>query len=423
MNTLKNYISEFIKRAGNYVFAATVISRILSFLASWIALQLIPSKPLGNVLFAWNFVVFLIPLVGFGLHQSYIRYGALSKNEEEKHKLLKYVVHKGTISSIVLTIIVSVLAYLYNFETSEVKFYLYILSLVFLPAFLFEVIKVRVRLEHKNKKLAYLEVVYNLILIVSVFVLSYYWNTRGYAISFVVTPLLTTLIFYRLLLTPRKNETKLEYINWEFWKYGIFGGLSNVVTLLLFALDIILIGSILNNPEMVTIYRYISLIPLSLLFLPRVFINTDFVAFTEKIKDVQYIKTYAKGYLTLFAVVSASICIFFYVFGTYILELFDPNFTSYSDSLMILTFGICGILILRGLYGNLLSSIGQVKMNFYITSVAIIINYFTNLSLIPELGIKGAAITSACLMWLTGLASAVAFYLLYKKYLLSLKES
>ncbi len=423
MNSLINYISDFIKRAGSYVFLATVISRVLSFLASWIALQLIPSKPLGNVLYAWNFVVFLTPLVGFGLHQSYIRYGAIVKTNEEKQQLLNYVVKKGTIASLLLTIGIILFSYVYHFEIKEVKFYLYILSLVFIPAFLFEIIKVRVRLEHRNKKLAILEVTYNIILISSVFVLSHFWGTTGYSISFVITPLITILFFYKLLLSSNTTSKKLNLINFDFWKYGIFGGLSNVVTLLLFSIDILLIGSLLKDPEKITIYRYISLIPFSLLFLPRVFITTDFVTFTEKITDTSFIKKYTKGYLILFTIISLLSCTFFYLFGEFVLHLFDSTFTQYFDSFIILIFGICGILILRGLYGNLLSSIGQVKVNFYITSAAIVINYFTNLTLIPLFGVKGAAITSACLMWLTGLASVVAFYVLYKKYLLSLKES
>ena len=62
-----------------------------------------------------------------------------------------------------------------------------------------------------------------------------------------------------------------------------FASLSNVVTQLLFVIDILLIGYLLNDSEMVTNYKYISLVPLSLLFLPRAFMNADFVAFTENI--------------------------------------------------------------------------------------------------------------------------------------------
>ena len=73
------------------------------------------------------------------------------------------------------------------------------------------------------------------------------------------------------------------------------GGISNVVTQLLILVDIILIGHLMDDPIQVTNYRYISIIPFSLLFLPRVFITTDFVTFTEKIADRQYIMKYIKN--------------------------------------------------------------------------------------------------------------------------------
>ena len=77
--------------------------------------------------------------------------------------------------------------------------------------------------------------------------------------------------------------------------------------------------------------------------------------------------------------------------------------------------GVCGILILRGLFGNLLSSIGKAHLNFYITGTALILNIICNYYLIPALGIKGAAITSASLMWCTGIASAILFWIFYTK--------
>ncbi|TCP26673.1 O-antigen/teichoic acid export membrane protein [Tenacibaculum skagerrakense] len=421
MNSLISYISSFIKRAGSYIFLATLVSRVFSFLASWIALQLLQPKPLGNVLYAWNFIVFLTPLVGLGLHQSYIRYGALLKSDEEKKQLLNYIIRNGIIGSVIMTLLVLVFSYLYSFQTTEINNYLYILSLVFVPIFLFETIKVRARLEHQNKRFALLEITYNVILIVAVFSLSFYGKTTGYAFSFVLTPLLTCLFFYQQLFANTTTNQKPHFVDFEFWKYGFFGGLSNVVTLLLFAIDILLIGAILKDPEQVTIYRYLTLIPFSLLFLPRVFITTDFVAFTEKIGNANYIRKYIKGYLLLFTLISLLICLTFYFSGIFFLALFDASFTKYNQNFLILTVGICGILMLRGLYGNLLSSIGQVKVNFYITSVAIIVNYIANQQLIPLYGIKGAAITTACLMWMTGVATLVCFHFLYKKFLLSLK--
>ena len=76
--------------------------------------------------------------------------------------------------------------------------------------------------------------------------------------------------------------------------------------------------------------------------------------------------------------------------------------------------GICGILIFRGIFGNLLSSIGKAQINYYITSIALLLNIVSNNYFIPIYGIKGAAITTSILMWLTGIVSFIWFKILYK---------
>jgi Na+-driven multidrug efflux pump len=183
-----------------------------------------------------------------------------------------------------------------------------------------------------------------------------------------------------------------------------------------------LIGYLIKDAEMVTNYKYISLIPFSLLFLPRVFINTDFVTFTEKIADKKYIINYIKSYMLLFLLISILLIIVSYFFGSFILRLLDTGFAKYHATFFIMMVGVCGIFIFRGLFGNLLSAIGKANVNYYIALIALFLNLISNYYLIPELGIKGAAITSAILMWLTGVSSCIWFVCLYKKLLLKKSE-
>jgi O-antigen/teichoic acid export membrane protein len=167
--------------------------------------------------------------------------------------------------------------------------------------------------------------------------------------------------------------------------------------------------------ELVTAFRYVSIIPYSLLFLSQVVIVTDFVDFTEKINDKKYIYTYIKNYMRLFSIISIICIAFIYFFGVYLLQLFDSDYDQYQPSLLILTIGVTGILIIRGLFGNLLSSIGKTHINFVITSIALLLNIIFNYQLIPEYGILGAATTSSILMWFTGILCALFFFYYFKK--------
>lgn len=415
MTQIKEYINGFINRSGSYVLFSTMAARVLSFLGSWIALQLIEAKELGVILFAYGIVQFIIPIGGFGLHQSLIRYGALLKSEDEKQQLFSYVLKKGIVASIAIILVLVGIGYFIPFQFDKTYVYFSILSLSILTVFILEIIKIQFRLQHKNRLYAITEFWYNIILTGLIFGLSYLFQGMGYIIALIVSPVLTALFFIKKLNVKLHIKNNLKITNLSFWKYGFFGGLSSVVTQLLILIDIILIGYLIDDPVAVTNYRYISIIPFSLLFLPRVFITTDFVTFTEKIHQKDYINRYIKNYMLFFGVVSILLLLFSYFFAEQILYIFGVEYMDYADSFLILIMGIVGIYIFRGLFGNLLSSIGKIELNYYIISIAIVINIISNYYLIPLYGIKGAAITSAILMWFTGILSWLSFLYFFRK--------
>ena len=415
MTQIKEYINGFINRSGSYVLFSTMAARVLSFLGSWIALQLIEAKELGVILFAYGIVQFIIPIGGFGLHQSLIRYGALLKSEDEKQQLFSYVLKKGIVASIAIILVLVGIGYFIPFQFDKTYVYFSILSLSILTVFILEIIKIQFRLQHKNRLYAITEFWYNIILTGLIFGLSYLFQGMGYIIALIVSPVLTALFFIKKLNVKLHIKNNLKITNLSFWKYGFFGGLSSVVTQLLILIDIILIGYLIDDPVAITNYRYISIIPFSLLFLPRVFITTDFVTFTEKIHQKDYINRYIKNYMLFFGVVSILLLLFSYFFAEQILYIFGVEYMNYADSFLILIMGIVGIYIFRGLFGNLLSSIGKIELNYYIISIAIVINVISNYYLIPLYGIKGAAITSAILMWFTGILSWLSFLYFFRK--------
>lgn len=367
------------------------------------------------MLFAYNIILFIIPISGLGLHQSLIRFGALLKTDKEKNSLFLYVLKKGLLVSVFLIALIAIISFFIDFQFSKTRVYLILLSFIIIPSFLLEIIKAQLRLNYNNKGFAFAEILQSIILLTSVISLSYLFKELGYAIALVIAPFLTAILFIKKININFKLNEKLTITDFKFWKYGFFASLSNVVTQLLFVIDILLIGYLLADTEMVTNYRYISLIPFSLLFLPRVFMATDFVVFTENIYNKQYIYKYIKSYMLLFTIISFFLVGFSFFFGSKIITLLDPNFATYADTFFILMVGITGIFILRGLFGNLLSSIGKAHINYYIATIALLLNIVSNYYLIPELGIKGAAITSAILMWFTGILSFVWFLLIYKK--------
>lgn len=415
MKNIKNLISGFFERAGSYVFLATFIARGSSFLTHLLMLYLIPKKELGVVIYTLSIVAFLLPMAGLGVQQGLIRYGARLKSTSDKEALFIYAFKKGIAITLLLIGIIFLTSNFINFEFSKTSVYFKVLSFSILTQFLLSLVRIYFRLHHQNKKYAIVEITYAILFLVIATVLAYFYKELGYIIAIIGVPLIVFLIFFNQLKINFNNKKKLKITNFSFWKYGFFAGLATVTTILLVEIDNILIGNLLKDEFKVTLYKYISFIPVSLLFLPRVLITTDFVYLTERIKDKKYIVNYIKSYFSIFVSMSFVLLLISYFFSDKIVLLFGKDFANYGTTFSILMFGITGILILRGLFGNLLSVIGKAHLNFIIAIIALVVNVFSNHYYIPKYGILGAAITSAIIMWITGLLSLFLFFYNYKK--------
>lgn len=413
MNNLKSFYSGFIERSGFHVLSSAVLARLLSFFASLIALKLIPNFELGLVIYAMNIITLIIPISGFGSYQGLLRYGALLNTDKEKNQMFIYVIKKGGVFSVILIFIVIALSSLFTLNLIESKIYLIALSSSIFTLFLFESLKIQFRILNENKSFAKAEITYNIIFLILVFFGSYFFHEKGYITAIIVSPLITFFIFLpkiKMSFTLSKSFNKPDF---KFWKYSFFTGLSNAASQMLIVLDIILIGTLLKDPDIITIYKYLSLIPFSLLFLPRAVLTTDFVTLTSRYLDKGFIQNYIKNYIYFFLILSVIIILLSFFFTDFILNFFGKEFIQHKLVFRILIIGISSILILRGLFGNLLSSIGKATVNYWISLTAISINLISNYILIPKYGIVGAAITSAIIMWITSILSVTLYFYYY----------
>jgi O-antigen/teichoic acid export membrane protein len=409
---LKEFIQGFLSRSGSSVFAAMLSARVLAFVASWVALQLVNEKDLGLVLYAYSFFVFLIPIGGFGLNQSYIRFAALSKNENTKNDLFIYTFKNGLIVALFFTSILILVSYWAFQNDAKLQQYFMILSFSLLSFYSIDLIKNYFRVFHKNNLYAWLEITYNIVLVLMVALLGYHFHAVGYSIAVAISPLIASLFFLPMVQLKLKNYSKPDNTSLDFWKYGFFAGLAGVATQLLFAIDMILLGNMLKQPEIVTHYKYVSLIPFSLLFIPSMFITADFVKLTEEIDQKHKIQHYIKNYWTLFSLVSFGVLVLAFIFPKLVLSIFMKNLEQYVLTFRILMVGVIGVLMFRGIFGNLLASIGKSHINFWIAVATLLVNFVFNYLLIPKYGINGAAMTSAVVMWVSGILS----YILFIKY-------
>jgi len=408
---IKDFIQGFVQRKGISVGFASVIEKIGGFLLVLIATNLIPKEEFGLITYANTALVFIIPFIGFGIHQGLIRYGSLSGSQIVKKYLFNVTLRKGIKYSFILTLLIVVLTPIISYNLQESKIYLVILSFQLLSLFVFEVVRIYARLINLNKLYSEITILKTVVIVFTTYILTLKFSGIGYVLSLSFIPLLISLYYIfklKLLDFNVANTTKIDlkaYLN-----YGMFTSLGGVLSQLLYAVDVLLIGNILKEEALVAEYKVSNILPFSFLFLAVVFFQTDFVKIASKSEnDKKYIKSYYLNFLKVFSFVSLLIVVFFFLFSDYLITLFGDNYSNENNLMLIFSFGVMGALLFRIPLGNILVAVGWSKINALNSFVILVLNLIFSYFMIVEYGIVGAAIVTASLMWLSGFLSLIAF--------------
>lgn len=414
---IKEFIKGFIQRKGISVGFASAVEKIGGFLLVLIATNHIPTDEFGLITYANTSLVFIIPFIGFGIHQGLIRYGSLSRSQIQKKYLFNITLKKGIWFSLILTGLIIILTPFIAYKLKESKIYLIILSIQLVSLFVFEIVRIYARLINLNKLFSQITIVKTIFIVLIAYVLTLNYSGIGYVWSLALIPLLVAVFYILKLKLIETSQSKSEDFNLkEFLSYGLYSSLSGVLSQLLFAVDILLIGNILVDETLVAQYKVSNILPFSFIFIAGVFLGTDFVKIASKSEtDKSFVKSYYINYVKIFSVLSILIVLFFFLFSDFLISLFGDNYSNDLHLMQIFSIGVMGVLLLRLPLGNILSAIGWPKINTLNSFVVLILNLIFSYIFITKYGIVGAAMVTAAMMWLSGILSLIAFVWYLKK--------
>ena len=221
---------------------------------------------------------------------------------------------------------------------------------------------------------------------------------------------------YTLKLTNYNKLFISEFKVKELIKYGLQLSIANVISQLLYAVDILLIGNILMDEKLVAQYKVANILPFSFLFLPIVVMTSDFVMLAKKSStDKGYIRSYYLNYLKIFFVISIAMLLFFFLFSKELYTLFGEQYSDSNNLMFIFSVGVAGALLFRVPLGNIMSAIGWPKVNLVVSILTLIVNVFLSYYLLNLYGIEGVAYATAFLMWFSGLLFLGVFVFYIRK--------
>lgn len=413
MGNLSDFIRNFFKNKGHFVFGSLLIAKICGFIGSVAIIRLLPENDFGLISIVASLSAIFLAFSGFGSQQILLRYGSISKTTEEKNKLSSYLLKQGFYYQLVLSFIflLSSFFYLDKFEKIIVLFLTFAVRLV--GFFFYNHIQSQLRINGKNKEFAKLNNVVNVFGLVATLVLTYFMGLIGYLLAITIMPFIA--LFWFKTIDFSKKTTLPDLSKKEIWKYGFFTAGTAVLGDALFSLDIILMGFLMTESA-VADYKTAILIPANLTFIALTFMQSDFPELARNHKDKKYLKYYISNYYKIFIPLCLVLFILFYFLKDFIVTMiFGEKYQGIETSFLILTAAFLVNMILRNLYGNLLSAVGKMAYNTIISGAALIILLGSAIFLVPKFGVEGMAIAQSLTLFITGLLLMGGFFSYYRK--------
>ena len=227
--------------------------------------------------------------------------------------------------------------------------------------YFFNHLQSELRIFGKNAEFARLNNTVNISGVILLLALSYFWGLQGYLTALAATPFLAFFWFKRDHLT---NITETFSFNKkEIWNYGLHASGTALLSDTLFSADVLLL-SFLMNENAVADYKVAILIPANITFLALTFMQSDFPVLAKNYQNRAFLTHYILNYYKLFIPLAFVIFLIGFIFKFDILSLFfSRKYADNSLDFIILLAGFCMNMLLRNLYGNLLSAVGKMKMN------------------------------------------------------------
>jgi len=411
-SAIQEFFLAFKSGKGNQIMVATLLGRGINFLVNLCVIRLLTEADYGNLSYAFTIIAFILPFLGGGILPGLVRFGAALNGQLEKKYFLRFTLFWGMIVSFGLLILTWLFIPLLTQKLPGSSLYLSIFAFQLVGLLWFKSITSYCMIVRRNDWFAKLEITLSILFLIFNITGAYLFGGKGYVISLVGLPFfVAAYCWWRLNLSDKKPGLTFNFDIKALFNFGFFTSRGTVLAQMLYAVDILLIGNMLANPEAVAQYRVASMIPLNLIILGLAVMTTFLVPISRNADlNPRFLIDFYKSYLKIFIPICIGILVVFYFGGGLIIQLFGEKYQGQESLMMIFTVGVVGGLLLRVPMGNILPTIGYPRMNAFLAFIILLLNLGGSWWMLPRYGLTGAAVVTSALFWLSGIFSFAVFW-------------
>ena len=402
------FIANFLKQSGMWVALSFFFSKISAFILTVFIVRILSQSDFGWVMYGVNYLGFFIPFVGLGSSHGLLRFATINLDDLQNDKIIKYSFSYGLMLNFLVNLIMLGLA-LIIFGKGNQMLIVSAFSIRLLGIFLLDHAKAAIRSMHNNKMFGQLDLIYNLISLISAIMLAYFWGVNGYVFSLCFSPFVV-LLFYKFKISF-DSGVFMHFTEKEFWKFSFSMALTNQISELIFLLDVFFIGIVLNNTA-VAEYRIYSIIPFNLFFISALFFQTAYPKLCENHLNDSFQLDFLYNFWKLLLPVSILILLLGFSFSELILSFFGGDYYKNTTIFRILLVTAISVLFLRTPFGYLLSSKGKSIYNLLASCISIVSLIIFIKPVILNFGLEGVAWLSFCNLFFIGVFQMISYFFL-----------
>lgn len=412
-NKLHSQLKSLTSTGFFHIFGAGTLNRILSVVLSFVLVRILTKDAYGVYAYAYNIVSFFILFNGLGIPSAILQIcSELHNKQKQADRIFSYAYTSGIKIDLVLGALILLAGAFIPLEIAGSNQLLMLYCLLPMGMLLFDIKTMRLRAQLKNKDYALATNVQSILMTVLTIAGAVVFG----AVGLIIGQTLSYLIAYALLCFKfpfKLDQTQDELSTNErkdFWGISGLSALNNGLSQVLALTGTFFIGQFLASEAAVASYQVATLIPFGLLFIPGTLMTYAYPYFARNKDDRRWtIQNFFK--ITAASIVLMGlIALLCGIFAEPLVRLLFGE--QYLDIVPIMRLLLIGFFITATFgkpAGNLLVTQRKLLTNTIIGIITIIVNVAASLTLIPSLGMEGAAITYIVTMSTNALLSTICY--------------
>lgn len=393
---IRSKIKKLYETGFFHIFSSNVVNKILLFCNGIFIVRVLSKESFGVYSYSQNMLSIFLLFSGLGINNGLLQFASKS-NEEEKNEIFKFTFRLGVIINIILTGIVIFYCIFCNFKIKEGKEILLYMSGFPIFTIIIDSFLIYWRAELKNKEMSVLSTINTLSTVIFMIIGGYLYELKGVILGKYIGFILVILVILKYNSFEKiKQYLKKSKINFslkkEIIKYSLAAQVNNSIISFIHMIDILSIGILIGDKNILATYKTANIIPFGLEFIPAAIMIYIYPYFARNNKNIQWIKeNYIKVLKILIGINFIIVIINLYFGKMIVINIFGKE---YLDSIRIFNILCIGYFFtgsFRVLGANILFALQKPKYNIYSSIIASISNIFLNIFLIKKYGSIGAA--------------------------------